>query len=404
MPIERLLHHVPFFSQLSSEEVDELASRGRVVSMSCGEIVCREGEASDSMYVLLSGEVSVYRHDSAGRRVDLRQFGVGDHFGEIALLDSKPRTATVACLADCELFVLERTAFRDLLTASPSLVVSVLRAVADRAREHSEEHYRVGLANLALEAQAEIERHRSLTRMVAGVAHELNTPLGITNTAVDMLANRLSRPDIVALFESSAQAAPLLDNMVEAITLAQRNITRAHQLIQDFKKVAVDQLVDTPQKEDLPRLVATIVDLFKVNARQAHLVIEIDDRLPDTAREWYGYPGRLSQVILNLLTNIERYAYDEGNGGKVDIILSAESSPPAPTFTITVRDHGRGIARADLDKVFEPFHTTGRGRGGTGLGLSIVRNTVTVALKGAITLDSTPGRGTTFQITFPQEV
>ena len=404
MIVEQALGRLPFFSQLSAAERQELARLGRTIIVPAGHVVCSEGESSDGLYVLLAGKVLVSRDDDSGHRVDLREYVDGDYFGEISLLDSKPRTATVACLTECRLFVLQQAEFRATLTAHPSIVFSVLAAVADRAREHSDERYRVELANLTLEAQAEIERHRTLAQMVAGVAHELNTPLGITNTAVDMLANRLDRPDVAALFGSSDQTRRLFDDLQEAATLARRNIARAHTLIQDFKKISVDQLVDDPRREDLAELVTSTVDLFRINARQAKLTIAVDDQLPATDRAWFGHPGHLTQVLLNLLSNVERYAYEPGIGGRVDIVLSASRTQPDPMFTITVRDYGYGIAAERLEDVFEPFSTTGRDRGGTGLGLSIVRNIVTAALNGEITVDSAPGHGATFHVTFPQEV
>jgi signal transduction histidine kinase len=404
MSVEQVLQQLPFLRPLSAEQVEDLARLGRIVSLPSGHVVCHEGERSDSMYVLLAGEVSVHRHDESSGRVDIRRFRGGDYFGEVSLLDSKPRTATVSCTTDCDIFVLEQAAFREVLTAEPSLVFSVLGAVADRVREQIEDHYRAELANLALVAEGKVERLRSLAQMVAGVAHELNTPLGITGTAVDMLTNRLSRHDVAALFESNDEGRRLYENLQEATALAQRNIARAHRLIEDFKKISVNQLVDTPQKEDLAQLIADTVNLFRISARQARLTIEIDNRLPPTNSEWFGYPGYLSQVLLNLLTNIERYAYEPGAGGRADIVVAAANAPPAPAFTITVRDYGRGIAPDDLGRVFEPFFTTGRSRGGTGLGLSIVRNIVTTALQGEIHLASTPGHGATFHITFPQEI
>ena len=328
MSIQRALHRLPFFRQLSVEQVREVSRLGRTMGMTAGHIVCHEGELSDSMYVLLAGKVLVYRHGKTGGRVDMRQYEDGDYFGEIALLDSKPRTASVVCLTDCKLFVLEQADFRGLLTAHPSLVLSVLGGIADRAREHAEEHYQVELANLSLEAQAEVARHRSLAQMVAGVAHELNTPLGITNTAVDMIAKRLSRPEVVTLFESGSEAIRLLNEIQEATSLAQRNIARAHKLIQDFKRISVNQLVDTPQKDDLAQLIESTVDLFKISARQARLTIAVDNRLPAVRKEWFGYPGLLTQVLLNLLANIESYAYEPGIGGRVDIILSAAMTSP----------------------------------------------------------------------------
>src|SRR5688572_19436402 len=119
MFVEQALQQVPFFSQLSAGQITELARTGHTANLSAGQIVCHEGELSDSMYVILDGTVSVYRHNQAGNRVDFRQFQAGDYFGELSLLDSKPRTATVACLTDCELFVLEQRVFRELITAQP---------------------------------------------------------------------------------------------------------------------------------------------------------------------------------------------------------------------------------------------------------------------------------------------
>jgi signal transduction histidine kinase len=402
--IEDVLHDLPFLRPFSAEQVQEFARLGHVVALPAGHIVCHEGELSDSMYVLLTGTVSLYRHDTAGNRVDIRQFHEGDYFGELALLDSRPRTATIACVTDCQLFVLEQATFRGVVSARPGLVFDVLGAVADRAREQVEERYQAELANLQLESEAELDRSRALTQMVAGVAHELNTPLGITNTAVDMIANRLRRPDVLALFEVREDTRRLLGDIEEATTLAQRNIARAHQLIQEFKKIAVNQMIETPQHEDLRELVASTVDLFTINARQAHLSIEIDDRLPTPPTEWFGFPGHLTQVLLNLLTNIERYACDPESGCRAVITLATDMTQSVPSFTITVRDDGAGIAPEHVDMVFEPFFTTGRNRGGTGLGLSIVRNIVTTVLKGKITLTSAPGQGTTVNITFPQEV
>ena len=117
-----------------------------------------------------------------------------------------------------------------------------------------------------------------------------------------------------------------------------------------------------------------------------------------------GYLGYLTQIILNLLTNVERYAYPAGTGGRVDITLADGPAGRDPSYVIRVRDYGAGIPAADLERVFEPFFTTGRSKGGTGLGLAIVHNLVTAGLKGTITLQSAPGEGTEAIITVPQTV
>ena len=107
--------------------------------------------------------------------------------------------------------------------------------------------------------------------------------------------------------------------------LIEANIRRAHELIQDFKKLSVGQISDTKESLDLVAVVDEVVGLFKINAREAKLVIEARTRLAPTERAWLGYRGYLTQVLLNLLTNIERYAYPDGAGGKVEIDISSES-------------------------------------------------------------------------------
>ncbi len=123
--------------------------------------------------------------------------------------------------------------------------------------------------------------------------------------------------------------------------------------------------------------------------------------LPPEAHTWLGYRGYLSQILLNLLANVERYAYPAGQGGAAEVALALAG--PAE-YELRVKDFGRGISPGNLDRVFEPFFTTGRCAGGTGLGMTIVYNLVTTALKGRITLHSVVGQGTNVQIVFPRVI
>jgi signal transduction histidine kinase len=189
------------------------------------------------------------------------------------------------------------------------------------------------------------------------------------------------------------------------LLLIEGNIRRAHKLVQDFKQLSVGQIRDTKEMLDLVAVVEEVVGLFKINARQANLTIAVRNDLPDApAQAWLGYRGYLSQVLLNLLGNIERYAYPDGRGGRVEIAVSAESRRTDEWFVINVSDFGRGIAADDLPRIFEPFFTTGRSKGGTGLGMAIVQNIVTTALKGQIELASTPGAGTKVTLRFPRTI
>lgn len=249
--------------------------------------------------------------------------------------------------------------------------------------------------------ELEMARHRSVAQMVAGVAHEINTSLGIINTAANIIKQRLTSETVAALAKE-LPAGTVVEDLVEASDLIERNIGRAHKLVQDFKKVSVNQMTDVKEQMNLANVLAETVHLFQVSARQSQMEVTINNTLPAQAGEWFGYLGSLSQVMLNLLTNAQRYAYPDGVGGKVEITIAEEHNGSEAGYRLIVRDFGKGIPPENLPRVFDPFFTTGRGKGGSGLGLTIVYNTVTAHLKGTITIDSVVDQGTTITLTFPQ--
>ncbi len=253
-----------------------------------------------------------------------------------------------------------------------------------------------------MRSEADLERHRTLTQMVAGVAHEINTPLGIASTALSVIEGRLLLAKTQALFDQSHETQQILADILESSALLKSNVLRAHKLVETFKKIAVGQITEKKEKANLPSLVTDAVGLFRINARQAKLSINIDTSGITGNPDWFGYPGYLTQVIMNFLQNIERYAYVDGQGGKVDIIVSDQLDLCDARYQIVVRDFGVGISAENLPKIFDPFFTTGRGRGGTGLGLSIVNNIVTSALKGSISVTSQLNHGTVFTIVIPK--
>ena len=164
----------------------------------------------------------------------------------------------------------------------------------------------------------------------------------------------------------------------------------------------MSQATEIKEVADLPALVMDSVELFKMTARQAKLNIEIDTVKLTGNREWLGYPGYLTQVLVNLLQNIERYAYPNGQDGRVEISVVDRNGPRDEQFAITVRDFGQGISSENLAKIFDPFFTTGRGQGGTGLGLAIIHTIVTSVLKGTVAVKSELGKGTAFSVAFPK--
>ena len=399
-----VLKRVSFFSHLGRQQLVHLAKAGHISSAKPDEVVVREGEPANSMYVILDGQVRVYKSDQDQKQIEIAKLGAGSFFGELALLEQGTRSATVACITSCEFFILDQPSFLGLLEITDANVIHRLFTIlAERVRDTSERVFREELSRQMLQAKMEIERLRALSQMVAGVAHEINTPLGIINTAAGMIEKRLQIPGFEGALAEDKQLTRAYGEMVEASQLIQGNITRAHRLVQDFKKISVNQLTDNKETIDLVELVQSIVDLFKINAKQAQLEISIADQLGDD-RVWSGYPGFLTQVLLNLFTNIERYAYPDSKGGRIEITLSQSQESKEPRFVLQVRDFGQGIPAENLSRVFDPFFTTGRGKGGSGLGMAIVHNIVTSALHGTIAITSEVGQGTTVVIELPQTV
>jgi signal transduction histidine kinase len=251
--------------------------------------------------------------------------------------------------------------------------------------------------------ESESARHRSVAQMVAGVAHEINTPLGIVRTAADLITQAITSPALAALAQTP-DGQYVVEDLAEAARLIERNAARAHTLVHDFKKVSVNQITDIKETVDLAEVVAETSHLFRVSSRQSRIDVSIVNQLPGQRGEWLGYPGSLSQVLLNLLANAQRYAYGEETGGRVEITLATEGSDVTGAYRISVRDFGHGIPPENLARIFDPFFTTGRGKGGSGLGMAIVYNIVTVHLAGAITVESTVGEGTTATISLPRVV
>ena len=396
-PVVLALDRIPFFRHLDERELEGLARTGRRRVCVAGETIFSEGDEPDGMYVVLAGAVKLVRRDADDRDVQVAMFETGGYFGEPALLEGRARAATAVAVAPSELVVIERAEFlARLQNAEPEVLVRALGALSRATREATERMWEQQLAR----AEMEIERHRALVQMVAGVAHELNTPLGLAHTAADLIEKRCHASALAERAGGTPAARQVLDDVLEASALLRRNVVRAHALVETFKQVSVQQLSDAVETVDVAQVVADIVSLFELNAREAQLTLRVEDRRDPDARSWTGSPSQLTQVLLNLLTNVERYAYPDGRGD-VEIALATARSDGARAVELTVRDFGRGLTPDQRAQIFEPFFTTGRGRGGTGLGMTIAHGLVTSAMDGTIAVESEPGRGTAVKVTLP---
>lgn len=240
----------------------------------------------------------------------------------------------------------------------------------------------------------------ALGSLVAGVAHELNTPIGNSLMIASTMQDKTDAMDI--LLKNSTVRRSELTSFVEAAkeasTLLMRGLKNAANLINSFKQVAVDQTSAKRRKFDLLKTTQEIAATMMNQIRSAGHTFEID--IPDGI-DMDSYPGSYGQVILNFMTNVLLHAFDDRRNGQITLTASMVS---ADRVEMRFSDNGKGIKPEDLTRIFDPFFTTKLGQGGSGLGLSISYNIVTSLLEGQIRVDSAIGRGTTFIIELPLKV
>jgi signal transduction histidine kinase len=244
------------------------------------------------------------------------------------------------------------------------------------------------------------EKLASLGQLVAGVAHEINTPLGVALTTSTALEGQVERLNAQAASGklSKSEFSSALARLTEGSKLLLSNLTRAIDLVYSFKQVAADQASGERRRFDVKTwLDELLTSLGPVLRKSGH---EVAVRCPpDLVLD--TYPGSLAQVLTNLVMNALVHAYPGGRTGCLTITVA--SLRPG-TIRFTFADDGGGIAPENLSKIFDPFFTTGRDRGSTGLGLHIVYNLVTARLQGGIDVESRPGQGTRFTIDLPVTV
>ena len=389
-----ILRKSPFFESFSTDQLEKISERAPRLLLTTSTPVFRQGEHSASMYLILKGGVKIEREDEEGQIFSIREVCDHEIFGELAILSKKGRESTATTIRETELVEIDRPLMLEIIGKSnPEEILSLFSVLSENILKVNDHEVKSALSRHTLETQMEIEKQRALTQMVAGVAHEINTPLGIINTAVSIMARELAEPK-----EVTTQRAA---DIAESLELMRRNVERAHQLVQDFKKVSISQLTDKKETVNISEVVEETIGLIAVSLKRSQIQVKIHNKLTSEQNKWIGYRGLLSQILINLLTNVERYAYPHGVGGVVDVTIKLEDNKQ---FCLIVRDHGKGIPKDNQDHVFEPFFTTGHQIGGTGLGLAIVHNLVVDALKGEIKLKSDVGKGAEFTVIFPQEI
>jgi PAS domain S-box-containing protein len=284
-------------------------------------------------------------------------------------------------------------------------IVTVALDIGERKRSEHEMRKARDAAEAALrnlrETQnslIEAEKLAALGRLVAGVAHEVNNPVGISLTVASALERK------AAIFAAQVERGELrrsslndfLATTSDASSQLVANLNRAAELIQSFKQVAADRNYSDQRTFDLGDLTEQVVMSLRPGLRKHNLTLNIDCQ-PNLIMN--SYPGPYGQVLTNLFLNSVAHAFPDGKPGEVDIQVRASGKD---NVEIIFSDNGCGMSLDVRRRAFDPFFTTRRDQGGTGLGLHIVYSIVTTRLGGRLDLDSEPGGGTRIQMILPR--
>ncbi|MBU6160418.1 MAG: HAMP domain-containing histidine kinase [Myxococcales bacterium] len=249
----------------------------------------------------------------------------------------------------------------------------------------------------AQEALVRQGKMAALGGLVAGIAHEINTPLGVSVTAVSLIGEQVNKLDaMVASGRLSKSGLEQLISMLrDSTSLAEVNMQRAATLVQSFKMVAVDQTSAKTRRAQLNELLADVVASLAPVLRRpnAHVTLSVPENL------WVALDaGSMTQVITNLIQNACLHAFPEP-GPDHAIEITVQELPAA--LSLVIRDNGVGMTAETAERLWEPFFTTRRNQGGTGLGMHIVHNLVVERFGGTISLQTAPGQGATFTLLLP---
>jgi len=274
--------------------------------------------------------------------------------------------------------------------------------VEERTRELEQKNAEVNesLRKLKLTQQqlVNLEKHAALGEVVAGLAHEINTPLGISVTAVSALEDQLK--EISQLFRAGHLDKASFDDFIqfseEGVQITADNLRRAADLVARFKQVAVDQSSEQRRDFELGDYLQSIIVSLRPNYkyRPIDVCVECPKRIFIS-----GYPGAVAQIFTNLMMNSLTHAFDDDRPERGQIRIEVQQLDQQ--VEVIFSDNGRGMDEDTLKQLFDPFFTTKRNQGGSGIGAYIIQDLVSHQLHGSLEVSSAPGQGTRFVIRFP---
>lgn len=355
------------FDGLSARELNTLRGLCRVESFPAGHELFREGEAGDAVYVLRSGSVEVLAQVSGDKREVVSRFGPGDFFGEMSVIEFKPRSATAHATTPVVVYRIPAGEMLTFIHHTPDIAVNLMREMSRRLREFNTRH---------VQEISQAERLTLLGRFARSIIHELKNPLSIIALSAELAGSEEATP------EFRSQAA-------ERIRMQVQRINELVGEIMEFAQGSAGGTVLAPV--DYASFVGEVVGELREELEMKGVAIHFENEPP--AVPLLMNPARLRRVFHNLMHNA---AHVMPNGG---IILFRFTLKEGRVIT-EIEDTGPGLSQEILPRLFEPFVTSGK-TGSTGLGLSICRKIIEDH-KGRIWPESKPGRGAVFVFSIPR--
>ena len=355
------------FGQLSPPELSALRLIAREQNFCAGQEIFKEGDQGDGVYVVRDGLVEISGLVDQKVRLVLSQVGPGDIFGEMAVIEAKPRSAGAVAKADTSVYFIPRAEMLTLVERSPALALALLREISRRLREFNRQYLR---------EVVQAERLAIVGRFARSIVHDLKNPLNIIGLTAELASMDRATP------ESRRQVSVRIRKQVERISDLIGEIL-------DFTQGSQSEFVMAPSIYGA--FVMQLVEELGPEVSLKSATLELEN--PPPAVELFIHPKRLRRVFYNLVHNATD-AMPEG--GKIILRFRATEKE----VVTEVEDGGQGIAPEIADELFHPFATHGKAHG-TGLGLSICKRIIEDH-QGWISARNQPGRGAVFAFGLPR--
>jgi len=382
------LRGVYFLEKLHEPDIDSIACLCVQERFAQGSVIFKEGAAADKFYIVMEGEVDVWKDYGDHGRSLLASHGPGHFFGEMALVDELPRSATLLARTDTLALSIERDAFHTLIRSNVSIALSVMKSISLMLRtsneafvkDLTEQNSRLEMAYSELKAaqtdSLRNERLSTIGKFSSLILHDIRNPLSVMKALAQMIDSKAENPLEVHSGMSRMRA----------------EIFRMERLAAEFLDYSRGEIRLSLGVCTIQNLFQQVAEEMENKFQKAGMVLVLEDRI----RGAIVLDGeRFVRVLLNLLDNA-RKAMPSGGEARVLAERVAEE------LVFTVSDTGEGMSEAVQARVFEPFFSNS-GRGGTGLGMLIVKNIVE-AHEGSVEISSREGLGTTVRISIPAKV